>query len=118
MMLDEKKTFGDFLDSPEKIATNILTDRLKNLENGAFIFKHAVPGKARVGYSLTERGISLVPLVFEYIKWGMSQGFVGGDAASIQQISANAPKEIKKTIARLTQKLHEHNTPCSEVVSL
>ena len=37
MMFSDKMTFGDFLASNEKIASNILTDKLKNLENPSFV---------------------------------------------------------------------------------
>lgn len=73
MMLYDKNTFGDFLGSTENIATNILTDRLKMLENEGFIMKYPVPGKARIGYCLTERGVTLIPIIVELSQWGASQ---------------------------------------------
>jgi len=114
MMFDYKSTFGEFLNSPEKIATNILTDRLKNLEAEGFVFKHYVPGKARVGYSLTEKGISLVPLITEYIKWGISQNYLGKDPDHMKYISNHAEKFIQETMVKLkdrNQKLLESIPP-------
>jgi len=105
MMFNDKVTFGDFLASSEGMASNILTDRLKNLEASGFIFKHYVPGKARVGYSLTERGISLLPLVMEFLKWGVSQGFLGVDPDGMRYLANNSTKVIKKTNALLLEKL-------------
>lgn len=107
MMFSNKVTFGDFLASSENMASNILTDRLKNLEATGFIFKHYVPGKARVGYSLTERGISLLPLLVEYLKWGVSQGFLGIDAEEMTYTANNSAKVIKKTTAALLKKLEK-----------
>ena len=44
-------TYGDFLKSEEKIATNILASKLKLLEANGIIGKHAHPGsKAKVLY--------------------------------------------------------------------
>ncbi|MEJ5055112.1 winged helix-turn-helix transcriptional regulator [Sphingobacterium sp. MYb382] len=105
MMFSDKVTFGDFLASSENIASNILTDRLKGLEASGFIFKHYVAGKARVGYSLTERGISLLPMVMEFLKWGVSQGFLGVDPAGMRYSATNSTKVIKKTTAKLLEKL-------------
>lgn len=70
MILKGYTTFGDFQQSDEGIATNILTDRLKMLEKYAFIMKYPLAGKARTGYCLTEKGISLIPVVIELALWG------------------------------------------------
>ncbi|KPH14025.1 helix-turn-helix domain-containing protein [Chryseobacterium sp. ERMR1:04] len=70
MILKGYTTFGDFQQSDEGIATNILTDRLKMLEKYGFIIKYPLAGKARTGYCLTEKGISLIPVVIELALWG------------------------------------------------
>ena len=41
MMLFKRNTYGDFLKMEEKIATNILADRLVNLEQAGIITKQA-----------------------------------------------------------------------------
>ena len=71
--LNNKHTFGEFLHSPEGIATNILTDRLRALEQEGFVARYSVPGKARIGYCLTQRGVSLLPVVIELAIWGSVQ---------------------------------------------
>lgn len=70
MILKGYTTFGDFQQSDEGIATNILTDRLKMLEKYGFVIKYPLAGKARTGYCLTEKGISLIPVVIELAIWG------------------------------------------------
>lgn len=108
MMFYDKSTFGDFLDSSEKIATNVLTDKLKSLTNEGLIFKHAVPGKARVGYSLTERGISLVPIMIEYLKWGDSQEQKCClESTDLPKKSKYTDAFVKKMMLNLNQKLKE-----------
>jgi DNA-binding HxlR family transcriptional regulator len=70
LMFNEKKTYGDFLKADEKIATNILADRLALLEAGGIISKHNHPeSKAKVLYKLTPKGIDLIPLMVEIIAW-------------------------------------------------
>jgi DNA-binding HxlR family transcriptional regulator len=65
-----KKTYGDFLESEEKIATNILADRLALLECSGIISKHRHPdSKAKVLYKITAKGIDLIPLLIEIILW-------------------------------------------------
>ncbi|WP_026994907.1 winged helix-turn-helix transcriptional regulator [Flectobacillus major] len=71
MMLEEKSTYGDFLNSKEKIATNILADRLSMLEHNGFVTKQvAEDKKSKFVYTLTEKGIDLVPVVIEIGLWG------------------------------------------------
>jgi DNA-binding HxlR family transcriptional regulator len=73
LALNNKNTFGEFLQSAEGIATNVLTDRLKMLEAEGFVMKYPVHSKARIAYCLTDKGISLIPIVIEMALWGVSQ---------------------------------------------
>lgn len=71
MMLNGKKTYGDFLDGEEAISTNILADRLKYLEAEGIVEKSRDPENRRSFiYSLTEKGRDLAPVVVEIIAWG------------------------------------------------
>ncbi len=70
LMFKQKQTFGDFLASEERIATNILADRLALLEATGIISRHNHPeSKAKVLYKLTPKGIDLVPVLAEIITW-------------------------------------------------
>jgi len=65
-----RNSFGEFLAAGEGIATNVLSDRLKLLENAGIITKRRDPVKGtKFVYGLTERGIGLVPLLLEMIAW-------------------------------------------------
>lgn len=65
-----KKTYGEFLKSDEKIATNILAGRLDYLEKEGLITKTPDPKDKRKDiYSVTEKGIDLVPMFIEMIAW-------------------------------------------------
>lgn len=69
-MFNGKKTFGEFLESPEKISTSVLTDRLQLIE-GVGIAKHVlsiIDKKVKL-YYLTDRGIDLFPMLFEMVMW-------------------------------------------------
>ena len=70
-LMDAKEcTYGDFLKSPEKIATNILAARLQSLEENRLIEKLEHPdSKAKVLYKLTRKGIDLVPVMIEISLW-------------------------------------------------
>lgn len=63
-------TYGDFLKSPEGIATNILAARLRALEENGVILKLEHPeSKAKVLYKLTQKGIDLLPILIEINIW-------------------------------------------------
>jgi DNA-binding HxlR family transcriptional regulator len=70
LVFNEKSTYGEFLNSEEKIATNILADRLALLEAGGIISKHSHPEhKLKVLYKLTQKGLELIPVLIEIIAW-------------------------------------------------
>lgn len=70
LMLSKQCTYGDFLKSDEKIATNILASRLQTLEEQGIISKSDHPeSKAKVLYKLTQKGIDLLPLMVEINLW-------------------------------------------------
>ncbi|HIE80087.1 MAG TPA: transcriptional regulator, partial [Nitrospinaceae bacterium] len=66
MIFFGRKQFRDFLDSPEGISTNILTERLKRLEKHGIIEKHSYQDNpVRYEYSLTQIGQDLEPVLLE-----------------------------------------------------
>lgn len=71
MVIHGKATYGDFLESEEKIATNILADRLSTLEQYGFITKKVSSEKKnKFLFSMTEKGTELVPVIMELSIWG------------------------------------------------
>lgn len=70
MLFEGKSTFKDFTDSVESIATNILSTRLKMLENYGIIDKAKLATNKKTNiYTLTEKGISLTPVLIELTLW-------------------------------------------------
>lgn len=66
-----KRTFGEFLNSEENIATNILATRLLRLENEGILIKTPFPkDKRKEIYTLTKKGLDLIPLLIEISLWG------------------------------------------------
>src|SRR5882757_6064617 len=66
-----KRTYGEFLESDEKIASNILASRLAHLEATGIVVKtpHATDKRKEV-YTLTEKGLGLIPILLEMANWG------------------------------------------------
>ena len=70
MLIDGKKTFKEFVESEEAIATNILTDRLKKIEEKGIIKRLSLPeNKESKHYHLTEKGLGLTPVILEMAIW-------------------------------------------------
>ncbi|XZE35166.1 winged helix-turn-helix transcriptional regulator [Pirellulaceae bacterium SH501] len=71
-MLFGKCYYKDFCQSPEKIATNILADRLEKLIESKIAEKW-IPDAAlgREAYRLTSKGESLKPVLESIAKWGL-----------------------------------------------
>lgn len=75
LLLFDKHRYRDFLASPESIASNILSDRLKRLECAGLVSKTEDPADARqVIYAATDKGRSLLPILREIAAWGAAQG--------------------------------------------
>lgn len=65
-----KNSFSEFLASDEGIARNILSDRLASLKDGGFVDERPDPNDGRRSiYSLTEKGLTLIPVLVEMIVW-------------------------------------------------
>jgi len=70
IMLKGKKTYSDFLEADESISTNILVDRLKHLEaEGIIVKSRDSENHRRFLYTLTQKGIDLMPVMLEIILW-------------------------------------------------
>lgn len=70
-MFNGKKIFSEFMNSPEKITTSVLTTRLNQLEAGGLVSKELYQSNPkRYRYILTERGDGLLPVLQEICRWG------------------------------------------------
>ena len=65
-------SYSELLAAPERVATNILADRLSRLESWGLVGSVPAPagGKARRRYQLTAAGADLLPILQEIAVWG------------------------------------------------
>lgn len=83
IMLGNKRHFREMLKSEEKISSNILTNRLQMLETQGIIKKQSdATHKQKYIYSLTEKGIDLLPIITTMAQWSLKHESV--DEASSQ----------------------------------
>jgi DNA-binding HxlR family transcriptional regulator len=72
LLLRDFHFYSEFLNSDEKIATNILSDRLKMLEEKEILVSKPYEKlKTKKEYRVTKKGISLVPMILEMLIWGL-----------------------------------------------
>jgi DNA-binding HxlR family transcriptional regulator len=70
-MLHGKRTYGELVDSPEGIPTNILADRLKRLANAGIIVGSVYQERpVRYAYTLSEKGTALGDILLALVRWG------------------------------------------------
>ena len=107
MMVRGFRTFKEFLESHEKIATNILADRLRKLESNGIIAVAPDPSDGRKSiYSLTPKGIDLAPVLTEMVLWAAAHENTGN-----QELVKQMQKGKEQFIARVRQSLAEKTGP-------
>jgi DNA-binding HxlR family transcriptional regulator len=111
MVLAGKSTYGEFLSSDEKIATNILADRLNMLETYGFVTKQvAADKKSKFVYNLTEKGIGLVPVILEIGLWGSQYHQPGMDNNLIKALKKDRDGTIENIQSKLKAKIQGAET--------
>jgi DNA-binding HxlR family transcriptional regulator len=69
-----KTKFQEFLDSPERIATNILTARLSQMEQDGLVKAELYEQRPRrYAYKLTPKGAALIPVLQAISRWGCGE---------------------------------------------
>lgn len=103
LMFSKQCTYGDFLKSDEKIATNILASRLQTLEENGIITKSDHPdSKAKVLYKLSQKGIELLPVMIEINLWAEKYFTIPVERkAMLKQVKKNKEAFIKTAIKEL-----------------
>ena len=100
LMFKGKRTFAEFAASKEHIATNILTDRLRTLARSGIIRRDGTGRATR--YSLTAKGIDLLPLMIELIVWSARyDGCTAAPAAFVRRATRARADLLTEMRARL-----------------
>jgi DNA-binding HxlR family transcriptional regulator len=112
LMVRGYRTFKQFEQSDERIATNILTDRLRRLERNGIIGAEADPAdRRRVSYRLTEKGIDLAPLLLELLIWGARHEVTMAPLELIAQMEQNREGVIAEARRRWRERDSEPMLP-------
>jgi DNA-binding HxlR family transcriptional regulator len=105
LMVRGYRTFKEFEESGEGIATNILADRLRKLEAAGFITAEAeATDGRRVNYRLTEKGIDLAPVLLELLIWGARHEETGAPCDFILKMEKNREEILAEVRRRWREK--------------
>lgn len=101
MVFRGHRTYGEFLKSKEGFATNILASRLDLLIGSGIIQREGDESDGRKSiYSLTEKGLDLIPLMFEMVLWSAKH-----DNQSEARRIPRLVELIKKDNRKISQKV-------------
>jgi len=90
LMVRGLRTFKEFQEAGEGIATSVLADRLQKLEAAGIIAAEADEADGRrVNYRLTEKGIDLAPVLLELLIWGARHEETEASCAVIEEMAKN-----------------------------
>jgi DNA-binding HxlR family transcriptional regulator len=90
LMVRGLRTFKEFEQSGEGIATNILAHRLRKLELGGIVTRDTnTADRRRVSYRLTKKGIDLAPVLLELLVWGARHENTGAPCGLVETMAKN-----------------------------
>lgn len=101
LMVRGYRTFKEFQQSGEGIATNILADRLQKLEAAKIITSEVAEKDGRsIHYRLTEKGIDLAPVLLELLLWGAQYEETDAPCAVMVEMAKNRAAVLAETRRR------------------
>lgn len=101
LMVRGYKTFKQFQESGEGIATNILANRLQKLEAIEIITAEPEETDGRkINYRLTEKGIDLAPVLLELLLWSAKHEQTGAPCELMAQMAENREAILAETRRR------------------
>jgi DNA-binding HxlR family transcriptional regulator len=107
LMFKGKHYYGEFLQSEERIATNILADRLALLEESGIVSKTTdVNHRSKQVYKLTQKGIDLLPVLVEMIIWSTKYDkHTASDLKFVSRAKKDREGLLKEIVVKLKAEL-------------
>jgi len=107
LMVRGYRTFKEFEDSGEGVATNILSDRLRKLKSTGIIATEVdATDQRRLNYRLTKKGIDLAPVLLELLIWGAQHEKTEATRAVIEKMA-----EHRQALLTEVRRRWEKNDP-------
>ncbi len=106
LMVRGYRTFREFHESGEGIATNILADRLRKLESAGIISVEVeTSDRRRVNYRLTGKGIDLAPVLLDLLIWGARHENTRASCALVDRLE----KDREQVLAEVRRRWQERD---------
>lgn len=107
LMVRGCRTFKEFEEAGEGIATNILADRLRKLEAAGIVTAEAEETDARrMNYRLTKKGIDLAPVLLDLLIWAARYEATGAPCALVSKMEKNR----EAVLAEVRRRWRERDT--------
>ena len=107
MIFGGKRHFRELLESEEGISSNILADRLRMLTEAGILTREDDPAhRQKIVYSLTDKGIELLPVLAAMSAWGVAHMPVTEELGIRARVMA---ERGPKFIERFTEELREEH---------
>jgi len=99
LMFKGRKYYNEFLDAGEGISTNILASRLADLEyNGLVSKQQDAIKRSKYVYSLTEKGVALMPMMLAMIDWSEEYDSQTEVPTAFIKMLRESPEELQKKL--------------------
>src|SRR5215472_6139781 len=101
MMVRGYRTFKEFKEAGEGIATNVLASRLRRLETEGMVTTEIdAADRRRVNYRLTEKGVELAPVMLELLLWASRHEETAAPCALMEEMAANREEVLAEVRRR------------------
>lgn len=101
LMVRGYRTFKEFLQSGEGIASNVLADRLQRLESSGIIDAQRVASdNRRINYRLTAKGIDLAPVMLDLLIWGSRHEMTNSSCSLLLRMEKNRDQILNQARRR------------------
>lgn len=104
-MVRAYRTFKEFQEAGEGIATNILADRLRKLEAAGIVtVEEDRTDRRKLNYRLTEKGIDLAPVMLELLVWASRHEETEAPCAVIEKMAQDREAVLAETRRRWAER--------------
>jgi DNA-binding HxlR family transcriptional regulator len=101
LMVRGYRTFKEFQESGESIASNILADRLQKLEAAGILRSEPeATDRRKINYRLTEKGIDLAPILLDLLIWGARHQQADASCSLILKMEKNRDEILSEVQRR------------------
>ena len=105
VMVRGYRTFQEFLQSGEGIASNVLAERLKRLRAAGILTAERAAGDGRkICYQLTQKGIDLAPAVLEIFLWSAKYEPTAAPSAVVDRMAQHREQILQEVRRRWAAK--------------